>query len=328
MRVLTSYREVPEALRGGAIAIGNFDGVHRGHQAVLALTREWAGKAGGPAGALLFDPHPRELFEPDKPLFRLTPLPYRLRLLGALGLDLALTLTFDRALAGMSAEDFVGEVLVGGLGVRHVIVGYDFSFGRGRAGNPALLATMGERLGFAATALPAVNSAGGTAFSSSRIRQLLREGDVGEAARHLGHWWRVIGPVVSGAGRGAGLGFPTANLALPPGFALKHGIYAARVHSAQGCHKGAAYFGTRPTFDNGRPLLETFLFDFDGDLYGQEIQVEMIARLRDDQAFAGLEALKAQMAEDCRQAGRILDEVGRDNPLHAFPLARHLEKAG
>ncbi|MDX2205337.1 MAG: bifunctional riboflavin kinase/FAD synthetase [Hyphomicrobiaceae bacterium] len=305
MLILNSTQSVPREARGAVLAIGNFDGVHRGHQALLATARGIAKAAGAPAGVMLFEPHPREVFAPDKPFFRITPLPTKLALLERFGMDVVVVLTFDRALAGLSAEAFVGDILVRDLGVRHVIVGYDFHFGKGRGGNAQLLVREGERLGFGVSEIAPVADRG-EAYSSSAIRALLAKGEVARAGAMLGHWWRVTGRVVGGAKRGTGLGFPTANLTLAPGTDLGFGIYAVRVHLDREVHEAAAYLGTRPTFDDGAPVLEVFLLDFDGDLYGREIGVEFIDFIRADGKFEGMEALKVQMAADCDAARAIL----------------------
>lgn len=305
MIILHGTEFVPPEARGAALAIGNFDGVHRGHQALLQAARDAAGRIGRQAGVILFEPHPRELFQPDKPHFRLTPLPRKLELLEAFGLDLAVVLRFDAALAGLSAEAFIERVLVQALGVLHVVVGYDFHFGKGRAGDPETLRRAGSMRGFGVTVVAQVADAG-EVFSSSAIRAELAQGDVAGAGEMLGHWWRVSGTVTGGARRGTGLGFPTANIALAPGTALAHGIYAVRVMVDGHTHAGAAYLGTRPTFDDGVPMLEVFLLDFDGDLYGREIAVAFIGHIRDDLRFDKEEALKAQMQADCDRARSIL----------------------
>jgi len=307
MIVLHGIENVPLEVRGAALAIGNFDGVHRGHQALLQAAKDGA-KNGVMAGVILFEPHPREVFQPDKPHFRLTPLPRKLELLEATGLDLAVVLRFDAALAGLSAEAFIDLVLVQALGVGHVVVGYDFRFGKGRAGDPETLRRAGASHGFGTTVVAQVAEAG-EVFSSSAIRAELAQGDVQGAAEMLGHWWRVTGKVVSGANRGTGLGFPTANIALAPGTALAHGIYAVRVRFDGKIHPAAAYLGTRPTFDDGAPVLEVFLLDFDDDLYGREIAVDFIAHIRDDRRFDSAEALAAQMQADCDRARQVLAEA-------------------
>ncbi len=311
MIVLDGIDSVPPAARGAVLAIGNFDGVHRGHQALLRAAREEAARTGAPAGVILFEPHPREFFLPDKAHFRLTPRARKLELLKQFGLDVAVVLAFDAALAGLSAEDFIERVIVRALAARHVVVGYDFHFGKGRTGNPETMRRAGGAHGFDVTVVPQVADAG-EVFSSGAVRAALAEGDVARAANTLGHWWRVSGKVIGGFKRGTGLGFPTANIALLPGTRLAHGIYAVRVHMGERVYSGAAYLGTRPTFDDGAPMLEVFLFDFDGDLYGQEIAVELIAYVRPDAKFPSIEALKEQIARDCAEAQAILATAPAD----------------
>ena len=306
MQIFSRYQDIPAPARGSVLTIGNFDGVHRGHQALLSDVRALARTLEAPAAALLFEPHPREFFQPDKPHFKLTSLPRKLALLQRFGLDLAFVLAFDAAFAALSADAFVDRVLVAGLGVRHVVIGYDFRFGRKRTGDPDALQRAGAAHGFGVSIVPQVGDAG-EVFSSSAIRAELAQGDVGGAAQMMGHWWRVAGRVVRGAGRGTGLGFPTANLKLPRDVALGHGIYAVRIHSDGAEYRAAAYLGTRPTFDDGDPVLELFLFDFDGNLYGREIEVEFIDFVRPDAKFGSIEALQEQMAQDCRRARAILE---------------------
>jgi riboflavin kinase / FMN adenylyltransferase len=305
MLIVQGYDQASPASRGAALAIGNFDGVHRGHQALVTATLEEARKLGVPAGAVVFEPHPREFFQPDKPHFRLTSLPLKLRLLADIGLDLAVVLAFDRTLAGLPAEEFIVRVLVDALAVRHVVIGHDFRFGKGRGGDPEVLQLAGAAHGFGVTVVAQVGEAG-EVFSSSAIRAELAQSDVKGAAQMLGWWWRVSGKVIGGAKRGTGLGFPTANIPLAPGTGLGHGIYAVRVHAGGKHYLAAAYLGTRPTFDNGAPVLEVFLFDFDGDLYGQEIEVEFIDFLRPDRRFDSAQALQVQMEKDCAQARESL----------------------
>jgi riboflavin kinase / FMN adenylyltransferase len=305
MQILNGIEDVPASARGAALAIGNFDGVHRGHQALLDVTRAQAKTSGGPAGVILFEPHPREFFQPDRPHFRLTPMPLKLKLLERFGVDLAVVLRFDAVLAALSAQEFIAHILVDKLKAAHVVVGYDFRFGKGRAGDPKTLQQAGAADGFGVTVVPQV-AAAGEVFSSGAIRAELGQGDVHGAAQMLGWWWRVVGDVRGGAKRGTGMGYPTANVAMTPGTALAHGIYAVRVHFNGEHHAGAAYLGTRPTFDDGAPLLEVFLLDFDGNLYGREIEVEFIDFIRGDRRFDGMEQLKAQMALDCDAARQIL----------------------
>jgi riboflavin kinase/FMN adenylyltransferase len=305
MIVVHGTDDVPAAARGAVLAIGNFDGVHRGHQALIAAAIGEARRQGRPAGAMVFEPHPREFFQPDKPHFRLTPLPRKLALLERLGLDVVVVVRFDAALAGLAADDFVAGVLVQALGVGHVVIGYDFRFGKGRAGDPEMLRRAAARHGFGVTVVAQVAEAG-EVFSSSAVRAELAQGDVEGAAEMLRHWWGVAGTVVGGAKRGTGLGYPTANLVLPPGTALAHGIYAVRVHVDGRRLDGAAYLGTRPTFDDGEAVLEVFLFDFDGDLYGRQIEVEFIGFVRADAKFTSAAALQEQMTKDCARAAQML----------------------
>ena len=308
MIILHGIEKVPPKARGAAVAIGNFDGVHRGHQALLRAARDVATKSGVKAGVILFEPHPREFFQPDKPHFRLTSLARKLELLEQRGMDLAVVLRFDASLAGLPAGEFIERVLVEALAVSHVVVGYDFRFGKGRGGDPETLKHAGALHGFDVTVVPQLAEAG-EVFSSSAIRAELAQGDVAGAAEMLGHWWRVRGTVVRGANRGTDLGFPTANLAMPPGTALAHGIYAVRVLLDGHAHPAAAYLGTRPTFDDGAPMLEVFLLDYHGDLYGREIDVEFIAHVRGDRSFDNVEALQAQMDADCARARAILEHA-------------------
>jgi riboflavin kinase/FMN adenylyltransferase len=308
MQIFDRYHDLPRQARGSVLTIGNFDGVHRGHQALLGEVRRLALSEAASAAALLFEPHPRAYFQPDKPHFKLTSLPRKLFLLQRFGLDLAFVLPFDAAFAALSADAFVERILVAGLGVRHVVIGYDFRFGRQRAGDPEALRRAGAKHGFGVTIVPQVGAAG-EVFSSSAIRAELAQGDVGGAAEMMGHFWRVTGTVVAGAGRGTGLGFPTANLRLPRDVALGHGIYAVRIHIAGVVHPAAAYLGTRPTFDDGDPVLELFLLDFTGDLYGREIEVEFIDFVRPDARFASIAALQEQMRKDCAQARAILERA-------------------
>lgn len=320
MRIVHGYQQVPPEIQGAALAIGNFDGVHRGHQALLLAALKEARASGRPAGVMVFEPHPREFFRPDEPHFRLTTLDGKLRLVERLGLDFAIVLTFDADLAGQPASRFINEVLVDALRVSHVVIGYDFFFGKGRGGNPEVMRAAGREHGFEVTVIAPVAEAG-EVFSSSGIRAKLSAGDVGGAALDLGHWWRVAGVVTGGAKRGTGLGFPTANISLPKGTALAHGIYAVRVFIGGERYSGAAYIGTRPTFDHGAPVLEVFLFDFDGDLYGREIEVEFLDFIREDQRFPDARSLVSQMEADCARAREIIEAVDANSPLAGFPLA-------
>jgi riboflavin kinase/FMN adenylyltransferase len=325
MDIVRSWRDVPEKLKGAALAIGNFDGVHRGHQEVLRAAIAIAKAEGCRSGAVVFEPHPREFFAPDTPFFRLTPLPLKLELLAALGLDQTFVIPFDRALASLSAQDFATEVVAKGLGASHVVVGHDFSYGKGRTGTTEELAALGRVLGFGVDIVAPVG-AQGTTFSSSRIRDHLRAGEVRQAADELGYWWRVRGTVGAGAGRGKELGFPTLNLELAPGQDVRHGIYAMRVDHDGARYQAAGYVGARPTFGAGEPALEAYLLDFTGDLYGREVEAEFIDFLRPDQTFATAEALAAKMTEDCDRARAVLAKIEADDPMRRFPIPRALAK--
>ena len=302
---------LPASCRGGVVAIGNFDGVHRGHQTVLARALAEAGRRGVPALVLTFEPHPRKVFRPDLPLFRITPAPLRARLLEALGFRAVVEQPFDRDFASQSAEDFVRRVLVEELGISHAVTGFDFHFGRDRQGGPAFLMEAGERLGFGVSLVDAFRDEGQDVVSSSRIRQLLCEGDVAQAAGLLGYRYTVEAEVGHGKKLGRELGFPTANMALSADTALRHGIYAVRLRRADGSrHDGVASFGRRPTVDDdGAPLLETFVFDFSGDLYGETCAVSFFGFLRGEEKFDGLEPLVAQMKRDEAEARALLSGV-------------------
>ncbi len=300
-------KPLPDAMRGAVIAIGNFDGVHRGHQTVLNAALAIGRETGTKVFALSFEPHPRTLFKPDSPVFRLTPRDMKARIVQAAGVDGLLVLPFTRDLAGTSAQDFVDRHLVEATGASHVVTGFNFMFGRKREGTPDFLREAGGRAGFGVTIVEEYRDGAGEELSSSRIRRLLGEGDVDHAARLLGYRWCVGGTVVKGAQLGRTLGYPTANLSLADNCRLAHGIYAVRLRRADGSlHDGVASYGRRPTFDNGAPLLETFVFDFDGDLYGEEIEVTLFAHLRGEEKFDSAEALVKQMDRDSAAARAIL----------------------
>jgi riboflavin kinase / FMN adenylyltransferase len=326
MEIVRGWRDVSASVRGGVLAIGNFDGVHRGHQAVLRHAHGLADAQRRRSGAVVFEPHPREFFTPDQPFFRLTPLPLKLELLAALGLDQTFVIPFEAELAGLSARGFAAEVVAKGLGAQHVVVGYDFTYGKGRTGTPQELVTLAHKLGFGVDIVAPVSEEGVT-FSSSKVRKHLRQGEISQAAEQLGYWWRVKGTVERGAGRGKWLGFPTINLALSEGQDLAHGIYAMRVEHGGRRYQAAGYVGARPTFGEGEPVLEATLLDFSGDLYGEAVEVEFISRIRGDHAFATPEALAAQMREDCDGARAILAKIDAGDPMRRFPLGAALSAA-
>lgn len=297
---------VPPSLGRAVAAIGNFDGVHLGHRHLIEAARREARAAGLPSAVLTFEPHPRRYFAPDRPLFLLTPEPVKLRIFERLGLDGAFVRTFDRVLAETGPAAFVEELLVGELGLAGVVVGHDFHFGRGREGTPELLRELAARAGLACT-IVAVVEEDGNPVSSSAIRAALEAGDIERANRLLGYRWFIRGEVQHGDKRGRILGYPTANVRLTDQCLLRHGIYAVRVRVAPSEVRDAvASFGRRPTFDDGAPLLEAFLFDFSGDLYGRHIEVEFVAWIRAEERFASAQDLVARMDEDARAARAML----------------------
>ncbi len=307
MRWLDHREPMPESLRGAIIALGNFDGFHAGHQAVAREAIEWARAEGRPAIIATFDPHPVRLFKPDIPPFRLTTLEQRQELYLAAGATAMLVFHFDGDLAGTSAKDFVTALLADHLGVSGVVTGEDFTFGKGRTGSRAMLEALGQGAGIEARAVAPVLDTGEPA-SSSRIRDALREGKPQEAMRLLTRPFAIRGVVEHGDKRGRTIGYPTANLAIESYLRPRYGIYAVtgRVLATGQELQGAANLGTRPQFDPPRELLEPHFFDFDGDLYGQEIEVAFHHFLRPEAKFDGIDALVAQMDRDCAEAKRLL----------------------
>jgi riboflavin kinase/FMN adenylyltransferase len=311
MRIFRHFDDVPAALKGAVVAIGNFDGVHRGHQALIARAREEALRLGRPLAVLAFEPHPQEFLRPSPASFRLTPLRTKARLIAELGVDAFFALPFDADMAARSAELFVQDILVDALGVNGVVVGSDFVFGKGRGGTVESLAAMGRDLGFTVTPFDTVPDIGIEKISSSRIRESLKAARPGDAARLLGRWWAIEARVEHGDARGRTMGFPTANMHLHHCLAPAFGVYAVRVKGMENdrivlARDGVANFGVRPMYEVPVPLLETHLFDFDGDLYGKYLSVELVAYLRPEAKFAGLDALIAQIAADAQKARQIL----------------------
>jgi len=305
---------VSKKLRGGVVAIGNFDGVHRGHQSVLCAAVKKAKALDCPALALTFEPHPRTVFQPETPVFRLTPAPLKAELVEKLGFDAIIEQTFDRAFSAVSAAAFVEEGLVDALDIKHAVTGYDFNFGKGRQGSPDYLETMGKSHGFGVTVVDAFADADGEVISSSRIRALLAQGHVAAANGLLGYVWCVSSLVIPGKQLGRTLGYPTANIALPPEATLAHGIYAVRVRLQDDrLLDGVASYGRRPTFDDGAALLETFIFDFSEDIYAQEITVHLHGWLRGEEKFDSAEALVVQMDKDSAHAKALLATVSRQS---------------
>ncbi|HAH09508.1 MAG TPA: riboflavin biosynthesis protein RibF [Alphaproteobacteria bacterium] len=308
------WRQVPDVARACVIAIGNFDGVHRGHQAVLGQARRLAEARGVPLAALVFEPHPRQYFQPDAPHFRLTPLATKAWLLARYGVSVIYALPFDHDMAERSAQSFLSEVLRDGLGAKHLVVGPDFQFGKGREGTTETLTTFCEANGLGATVLAPVGEGEFAKISSTAIRELLEAGDPAAAARLMGHWWSVVGMVEKGDQRGRTIGFPTANVSLRGYLQPALGVYAVKVEIAGTLHGGVANFGRRPTFDKTDVLLEVHVFDFQGDLYGQEIVVSFVGYLRPERKFAGLEELKAQIATDAQAARELLSHSVLSTP--------------
>lgn len=307
MRVIRDYKFVAQEDRGASVAIGNFDGVHIGHQSVIELARAAAPEA--PLGVMCFEPHPRAYFAPDAAPFRLTGPEARANRLEKLGVERLYELPFNQALADLSPRAFAEEVIVAGLGLSHAVVGADFCFGKGRLGTAEDLKTLGAELGFGVTIAPLVT--GGTQqVSSTNIRLALSEGRPEDAAAMLGHWHRIEGPVIGGEQRGRELGYPTANMSIDGLHPPKFGVYAVLVDVLDGPHKGsyqgASSVGVRPMFGENSANIETFLFDFSGDLYGTPLSVALIKYLRPEVKFDGLQGLIVQMDKDCAESRKIL----------------------
>ena len=314
MRLFRHLRDLPATLHGAAIAIGNFDGIHRGHQAVIAEAGRAAHAHGVPWAVLTFEPHPRNLFRPNDPPFRLTLLRAKARAIAEIGVDFMVALRFDRGFSSLTADEFVRRVLVEGFRAGHVVAGYDFVFGKGRTGNCETLLRAGRALGFDVTAVHAVRDPAGEVLSSSRARDALRRGDVAAATAILGRPPEIEGRVMPGDRRGRTIGFPTANISLKAHLRPAGGVYAVRVaieddHGRDGkpiWRDGVANIGRRPTFGGDIEILEVFLFDFADDLYRRRLRIRLVEHLRGERAFDGIDSLRAQIAEDSLRARRIL----------------------
>jgi riboflavin kinase/FMN adenylyltransferase len=307
MRIVRDWRGLSDADRGAAVAVGAFDGVHRGHQAVIAEARAAAARLGAPLGVVSFDPHPRRWFQPDAAPFRLMTVDQMAQALAPLGVDILYLLPFDGEMAGMSDAGFAEQVLAKGLGVRHAAVGFDFTFGKGRSGSPDALRTYGARLGFTVSVAGRIDDPDGLKLSSSAVREALKAGDMDRAAAILGRPFAIRGDVIHGDKRGRTIGVPTANIDLGDYMRPAYGVYAIRARLPDGrMFDGVASLGVRPMYALETPLLEAWLFDFDGDLYGQALDVQLIAWLRGEQTFDGLDALKAQIDRDAAAARAVL----------------------
>ena len=305
-QIINSWRDLPPSARGASLALGAFDGVHRGHRAVIAGAAEAARRRNAPLGVLTFDPHPRRWFVPDDPPFLLTTPDQQCRLFASLGVEWLYRLPFDAAMAALSEEAFVAEVLAEGLGARHVSTGQDFTFGKGRKGGPETLKRLAGRHGFSVSTAPLVLQAG-LKCSSSAIRDALIAGRPETAAAMLGRPFAIKGVVVHGEHLGRTIGFPTANIELGDYVRPAQGIYAARTRLPDGREvPGVAYIGRRPTVNGVDERLEVNLFDFDEDLYGQILETDLTHFIRSDEKFDSLEALKAQIARDSEAARALL----------------------
>lgn len=312
MRIIRDYDYVENADRGASVAIGNFDGVHLGHQSVIDIARRAGDKINAPLGIMTFEPHPREYFAPDAPPFRLMGPDARAHRLEKLGVKRLYELNFNAALSALTPDEFALNVIHNGLGLTHVVVGADFCFGKGRAGKAADLQRFGSEMGFGVTIADLLRGDHGE-VSSTAIRQALSDGRPRDAANMLGHWHRIEGPVVGGEQRGRELGYPTTNMSIEGLHPPKFGVYAVSVDVLSGPHKGhyhgAASLGVRPMFNGEIPNLETFIFDFSGDLYGTDLSVALIDYLRPEATFDSLDAFIAQMDADCVRARDILDAL-------------------
>lgn len=308
MQVVRDWRHLPDAVKGAAVAVGAFDGVHRGHQAVIADAKAAADRLGAPLGVVSFDPHPRRWFQKDAAPFRLMTADQMVQALAPLGVDILYLLPFDAEMAGMTDAAFAEQVLARGLGVRHAAVGFDFTFGKGRSGSPEALRAYGERLGFGVSTVQRLDDDHGLKLSSSAVREALKAGDMARAAAILGRPFAIQGEVIHGDKRGRTIGVPTANVAMGDYMRPAYGVYATRSRLADGrMIDGVASLGVRPMYALETPLLEVWLFDFNGDLYGQTMETQLIARLRGEERFDGLDALKAQIEADAAAARVILN---------------------
>ncbi len=308
VQIVRGFRDLPDSLRHAAVALGAFDGVHRGHRAVIASAREAAVHLDVPLAVVSFDPHPRRWFQPDAAPFRLMTPDQMARALAPLGVERLYLLAFDAEMASMTDEAFAGEVLGAGLGICHAAVGFDFTFGKGRSGSPEALARYGTEAGFTVSVTPRIDDPDGLKLSSSAVREALKAGDMARAATILGRPFAIEGEVVHGDKRGRTIGVPTANVRMSDYMRPAYGVYATRSRLADGrVIEGVANLGVRPMFQTPDPLLEVWLFDFADDLYGQTIETELVAFLRGEMNFDGLDSLKAQIDADAQAARAALN---------------------
>ncbi|HSV28094.1 MAG TPA: bifunctional riboflavin kinase/FAD synthetase [Candidatus Omnitrophota bacterium] len=328
MRLIRHCGELTPDLQGCVVALGNFDGVHKGHQSVILTARSIAEQLGAPHAVMTFEPHPRSHFKPDQPPFRLTPFREKARLIEALGIDLLYMQHFDGAFAQMTAIEFVGDILVGCLKAKHVVVGYDYVFGKGRQGTGALLQKLSDEGAFGFTSVPPEIAPSGEVYSSTRVREYLVAGKPAEAAKLLGHFWEIEGRVEHGDARGRTIGFPTANLHLGEYQRPATGVYAVRAgidHGGQTVwHDGVANFGRRPTFDKTDELLEVHLIGHAEDLYGRHLRVALVEFIRPELKFASVDDLKTRITADVEAARVLL--AARHFPDNPGPLVPSSEQ--
>ena len=306
MRILRDVHSCPLACKGAVIALGNFDGMHLGHQAILAHAKQIAQQTQRPLAAMTFEPHPREFLAPGKPKIRIYPFARKAQLFEDASVGTLFALRFNEAFAKTSAQDFIQQVLHDALAASHVVTGYNFFFGHGRSGDKELLASEGARLGFDFTAHAPVVDEAGEPISSSRIRSALASGDIAGASAQLGRPYVISGHVAHGQKRGRTIGFPTANIRLPQLFLPRFGVYAVRITLEGSTQKyGVANLGIKPSFGGEVPSLETHVFDFSGDIYGTRISVELLDFLRDEQKFPDIATLTAQIEKDAQTARKL-----------------------
>lgn len=313
MLVFREFEKFPSNLRNGVYAIGNFDGLHYGHRAVINEAKNISSNKGLRLGVITFDPHPRQFFNPKEPSFRLTPSFHKLQILESWDLNLVLDIEFNKQIAETNAEDFVLKHLVEDIGASHIVVGHDFAFGSERKGDTKMLRELEKKYNFSLTVVEAQVSSSGGLFSSRAIRELLQGGRPSEAAKLLGRWWSLKSNVIKGEQRGRDLGYPTINLQLPEYLQPSLGIYAVwvKIHDSEDWQKGAASLGFRPTFEGRNIVLEVYLLDFSGDLYGKNVEVAFVEYLRPEEKFLDIDSLKVQMAEDCKNCRVILSQKER-----------------
>ena len=311
MQIIRDLMACPTSFKGSAVALGNFDGVHLGHQEILRQALAFARNNAVPATVMTFEPHPREFFARDKKRLRISSFQQKMQLFQELGIDAVFLVRFNAAFAAHTPEDFVEKILVGALAIRHVVTGYNFAFGKNRQGNTEYLKASSQHLGFSFSSCDAVSDAQGTPVSSSAIRQMLSLGDVKNAAALLGRPYRITGRVRSGNKAGRTLGFPTANLGLHGLFQPRYGVYAVRfrVEGDRNLYHGVANLGVRPTMGQHAPVFEVHGFDLDAQLYGKRLSVELVEYIREEKKFENIDALKSQIGIDCDHAKALLQKV-------------------